>query len=561
VIELAQGDFSAGQVTAVEPWLIPENGAQLIRNGLLDDGGAIYRRGSTVADASSTTNQRVPWVYSGRFAAGQRTLLADTGDFYVKAAGGGLTNLGGAGLSGPVAAAQIGTTLFIPGGTIYAGSRTVAPYATGTVTVTNGSAVMTGAGTLWLANVDAGMLLDVANDTTRYYVVQSVDSNTQITLTEAFGGTTGAGVLYVVSALTSPAGAKGRIASIYGTVANKLLTGEGRRMYFSAGPDPTTGLLRPYLFPATNFHEFPGDIIAIRGLRDRALVFTTAGLYLVSGMAYDIVDAVGNPQHRVERLDPSLEALSQAGLCEWNNALIVAARGGVFIVDGIGPAVKLSASIGPTLEALEATLRPGGMAVFHNHLMLPMVDTAGVAADIGYVCRLDRPVKTSGLGTVFPWSEISADGGLPCFTVAAVDGSTAAKLLSAHDLTLVDCSRFFTPAGSASDGDGTTQVMRLHTRSWPASQGLRGALVKFLRVWYELEDVGVNPTIAVSVVKTGSGNTSVVGTLTTSDGLRPVTLRVLKRATHFHYELVSAGEGLLWIRALMSKVRETGKSA
>jgi len=70
-------------------------------------------------------------------------------------------------------------------------------YKTGTATVTNGSATVTGSGTLWLANVTAGDSFTVAGDGVMYYVA-SVDSDTQITLSVAYAGTTASGVVYAI---------------------------------------------------------------------------------------------------------------------------------------------------------------------------------------------------------------------------------------------------------------------------------------------------------------------------------------------------------------------------
>lgn len=72
---------------------------------------------------------------------------------------------------------------------------THAPYTTGTVTTTQGSATVTGASTLWntnnvftIKNARPGGKM-VFNGTTDVYEVSSVDSDTQITLTSKFVGT------------------------------------------------------------------------------------------------------------------------------------------------------------------------------------------------------------------------------------------------------------------------------------------------------------------------------------------------------------------------------------
>jgi len=68
-------------------------------------------------------------------------------------------------------------------------------YRTGTATVTNGSATVTGSGTLWLANVSANDLFVVGGVA---YFVSGVSTNTSLTLTAPYAGTTGGGKSYVI---------------------------------------------------------------------------------------------------------------------------------------------------------------------------------------------------------------------------------------------------------------------------------------------------------------------------------------------------------------------------
>ena len=64
----------------------------------------------------------------------------------------------------------------------------MAQYKAGTATVVNGSAVVSGSGTQWLANVQAGDSFVMAG-VSLVYDVASVDSDTQLTLTAPYGGT------------------------------------------------------------------------------------------------------------------------------------------------------------------------------------------------------------------------------------------------------------------------------------------------------------------------------------------------------------------------------------
>ena len=70
-------------------------------------------------------------------------------------------------------------------------------YSTGLSSVTNGSATVTGSGTLWSANVSAGDSFTIAGDGVMYDVA-SVNSNTSITLSVAYAGPTASGAVYAI---------------------------------------------------------------------------------------------------------------------------------------------------------------------------------------------------------------------------------------------------------------------------------------------------------------------------------------------------------------------------
>jgi hypothetical protein len=91
----------------------------------------------------------------------------------------------------------IGTT-----GAAYAQGRVSAVESTyindGTVSVTQGAPIVTGNGTNWLSTVSPGDVFFIATASSARYTVQSVDSDTQITLTANYAGTTGSGKAYLI---------------------------------------------------------------------------------------------------------------------------------------------------------------------------------------------------------------------------------------------------------------------------------------------------------------------------------------------------------------------------
>lgn len=70
-------------------------------------------------------------------------------------------------------------------------------YTTGTVTATLNNATVTGAGTLFLANVRIGDGITIAGSTT-IHEVTNVASNTQLTISPVYPGTTGATKTYAI---------------------------------------------------------------------------------------------------------------------------------------------------------------------------------------------------------------------------------------------------------------------------------------------------------------------------------------------------------------------------
>jgi len=74
--------------------------------------------------------------------------------------------------------------------------NTVAPYSTGTATVTNGSVTITGSGTSWTSDM-VGRKIRVGNGQP-YYRIKSIDSSTSMTLVTQFQGSTSSGNSYTI---------------------------------------------------------------------------------------------------------------------------------------------------------------------------------------------------------------------------------------------------------------------------------------------------------------------------------------------------------------------------
>lgn len=151
-------------------------------------------------------------------------------------------------LKGPGVAFGFATSLtnpiFLRGLGFWRGG-TKATYATGTITATRGSKIVTGAGTTWSSNLTAGMFMFKDNGAGLYTylgVIKSVDSNTQVTLEENSLYSAAAASAYSATAIRgyNPRVAVGRIS---GAAGQATINGTGTK-FGQIGPTSTWTLWR-----------------------------------------------------------------------------------------------------------------------------------------------------------------------------------------------------------------------------------------------------------------------------------------------------------------------------
>lgn len=493
---LPQTDWAAAMFRAVARHLIPPNGLYDVQNGLTDDDGSIYKRGGSeyLSNAAfGATGLR--WLWDGYLVPGRRTVFAKSDDFGVLDADDATpVNLGGAGLSAPVKPAVMKGLMFIPGGELYAGSRKTANYTTGTVSVTAGSTTVTGAGTTWNTLTDAGMLFRIG---ARYYVVQSIDSTTQLTLTEAYAGSTAAGQAYTLAPIGSASTAGYRVADIYAAAGGRMLACVDDKVYFSAWNNP-------HSWTATDYHQLPRGVkcLGAVGLRDTALIFTTGGLFVISNLQFDLTSDFGDPQHRLDHVNEDLVLWGAAGMAAFADAQIVPAIDGVWLIPQGDAPVALSRSIQPLYaDHVKNGNKPGGGATYRNHYFLPILDSSNNVVDL-LVCRLDRPIET-GAGVIYPWTRFDGHGGnVTALAVRVPAGTGRPKLLAACRAAasrVLDVSGYFEPAAAnAIEADGTVHEFDVTTRDYPTGD-LNENLLRRARARYELVAAGNTPTIQAYV--------------------------------------------------------------
>jgi hypothetical protein len=383
---------------------------------------------------------------------------------------------------------------------LYAGSLKSTQYATGTVTVTNGSAAVTGSGTSWLANADAGMILFSGVNTPA--VVKSIDSDTALTLADPWAGTGAAGAAYSLEISVNISmfgtGATRSFVASAGSGSPRLLWCIGNRVYFTDRGDPTT-------FTAENYHELPSNalIVGAEGRGDSALIFTTAGAWAIGNLSFDPIDASGNIQHTVQQVNKDVTLWDDYGIAGYAGGLVVPAIDDVFLMgaDGLAPVTE---AVRPLYrDYVKAGYQTGQGAVHRGHYFLPILNGTTLVDTL--ICRLDRGAA---------WTRFAGHAAGAAYGTLIEESARQPKLLGLKGARVTDLTGCFTPAaGNALDADGTTSDMVIITRDYPLGANQPGFAQK-LRSRHELVDDGSGGTAAPTVTPAVSSDQD-GGTFTT----------------------------------------------
>lgn len=483
LVSIAQEDFAAGEVPAFAPHLMPENGAWKLRNMLLDDDGSAYKRGgSTMKSAAALGAAGLRFLWDGFLAGGHRTLFASPAAFGVlDVDDASVIDLGGGGMSDPLRPVVFDQILFV-GDRMYGGSRIAAAYAVGSVSVVAGSPTVVGVGTAWLAHVDIGMLIQI--DGGQIYAVAGVTDDTHLELAKPFAGATAAGRPYSAQAVM-PIASPYRSSQVYATAGGRLIACEGARAYESSIGDAASWLNVDGL---ETYHEVPGaEIHGADALGDYVVLFTSEGVWSISNVAFDLVDDFGDQQQQLEPLSREVILWSNEGIAAWQNALVVPAVDGVWLV-GLGQAPQLlSRSITPRyVQYVGAGYKTGLAAVMKSHYLLPILDASNNVIDL-LVCRLDRPVRT-GRGVIWPWTHFRGSGANMVALATRIGGAPREPaLLGAERGAGSRIIQFaeFVADGPDVDHDGSAFEWDVISRDFQTGQ-LNRNLVKWLEARYEL---------------------------------------------------------------------------
>lgn len=549
LVKSSQDDFSAGAYPLQAFEKVPANALSDALEALIGDDGLPYGRGGSAYQSNANTAAG-RFFWSGWLGAGRRVLWTTTGNKLYTLAADFATPIELSATEGNFTrgkAAIINGMVVLPGGAIWGGSLKTAAYTVGTIDLTQNSDQVVGHGTAFLANVDAGMLLNHG----RFYVVKSVEDDTHLTLAENYQGGSAVNDTYAMVVL----GGAGKVAQLYVAVANRLIAMIDDTLYESQINDPQA-------FGIDNLIQMPAGVRILGGeaIRDQLIVFTTAGVFVVSNVALDLEDADGNPQQRLERVNTDLILASWEGIANWRNSLIVPAIDGVWIFDGLSAPLRISEGIQAQYEALFAvsTSHGGYAAVFRNHYLLP-IPGEGVL-----VCRLLATRRGRGT-TAFGWTrfdDVNFGAAVHGLGVAVQPDASSAPLLLGVDRTngRVLSLRYLDPA-SPSDADGDVPVMELVTREYEVG-GVHRALVRRLVARYDLVNASGVSALELAYSIDGGAWVTVTGNApeaTLADD--PHVWEVNKKAHGIRFRIRSSGAATkLVLHSLELAFRPSGRA-
>lgn len=541
-------------------------------NALVNGEGLLFRRGGSAYWSASNAGQNLTRLhalyYPGLAAA--RVTAAGGGHFY---AFNGTTPVDLGSFATPGRPANVnGISVFpiAPGRMLfYGGSLNTASYTTGTVSTTAGSSTVTGSGTSWLANVDAGTLMQ-HQGSGRIQVVRSVETNTSLTLTAPAPTTNVASSSFkfwptydtINGFFDLPAiGATSYVAAA-GSGTPRLIATIGNRAYITVSvADPALSLNFNNVTNATTYQEVPSnaDIVGAEGVGDNALLFTTAGVYRISNLSLDPVDDFGNPQQQVTQLSKDMLLWGDLGVAAWAGSVIVPAFDDLYLLNVDGTAKPISGERFRGDEGIRSLYRsyvsagyaPGQAGVHRGHYWLTVVN--GTTLVDVLVCRLDRG---------FAWTRWSGHAAGLAYT-ALRSGSSAPKLLGTASQRVTDLTTTLDATGNASEADGTTHTFTKISNDYDLGPGIRPDTAEKVR--YVYETTGGTPTFTVSSAVGPEGASFTAATLKrgggASDGTDYSAWRVGRKAERirFKFETSSALTSLI-LRRIEVTIRQAGQT-
>ncbi len=373
---------------------------------------------------------------------------------------------------------------------------------------------------------------------------------------------------------TGAIGSATHAATYYAVAGRRLLYVDGSDVKFSAIDDATT-------YDVNDYHAVPGGVVPIGllGVRDKAAVFTTEGVWLISGLTMDLTDASGNVQQTLDRYG-DIVLWGDLGVVPWQNGAIVPALDGVWVMQ-VGSASEVAQPFARISDAISLLYRRyvalgydvGQAQVFRGHYFLPIVEGSSLVDLL--VCRLDA-TNSRGQRT-FPWTHFGGGGQMHAM---AVTDTQPQRLLCTRAQRVVE-GHYFDQAAHPLDADGTAPELDIVTRDF-ATGALNPNTALKLRTRYEMVgSAGESPVLEAWCGTNrlrgsewglfdwgGSDWTPAFGELVALEGEAPPDVGashpyvwwVRKKASFVRFRLkVSGGTSRLSLRSLEMFVRDAGR--
>lgn len=229
----------------------------------------------------------------------------------------------------------------------YRGS-TNAAYTTGTISVTNGSATVTGSGTSWstTTNAEVGEYIQLPDD--KWYKITEIGSDTSLTIEATYYGSTASGESYVISpwgvvqGRFSSGGSSPSSESVSTLIKptptfienhiNRIWTLDGNSLRFSALDTSITG---------EHFNDWDtgsnaGQILIPSGNGDSGTGLYSLGnsLYVFQRRAIWQLYGSSPANFELRNVTNEVGLISQKTLVEWNDILIFLSDLGIYLFDG-----------------------------------------------------------------------------------------------------------------------------------------------------------------------------------------------------------------------------------
>ena len=372
---------------------------------------------------------------------------------------------------------------------------------------------------------------------------------------------------------TGAIGAATHAATFYAVAGRRLLYVDGPDVKFSAIDDATT-------YDVNDYHAVPGgvSITGLLGVRDKCAIFTTEGIWLISGLTMDLTDDAGNVQQTLDRYG-DIVLWGDLGVVSWQNGAIVPALDGVWVMQ-VGSASEVAQPFTRISNAISTLYRQyvaagyqvGQAQVFRGHYFLPIVNGSSLVDLL--VCRLDATVRGQ---RSFPWTRFYGGGQVHAM---AVTDTEPPRLLCAQLERVVESFPFDASAHRL-DADGSVPALDVTTRDYATGSLNRNTVLK-LRARYEM----VAAPSAAPVIEAWYGSNRLRGTewglfdwgeadwtppfgeIVALDGSAPVDVAaanpfvwwVRKKASYVRFRLkVSGATARLSIRSLEMFVRDAGR--